>query len=139
MFFCYLFFAYSRSITVCYEAYFLLFQPEASVQLYIYIFFKKSLIFSIKTPISVLAFSSFITTMKRAKINSFWLLTPCENNSFHCSHPPVYFSPHPSCVIDPDLPQVHCGPDGPGQDLLEPGELPHGGKDFPQVSGGLHR
>lgn len=35
------------------------------------------------------------------------------------------------------LDQVHRGPDGPGQDLLEPGELPDGGEDLPQVVGGL--
>lgn len=37
------------------------------------------------------------------------------------------------------LSQVHRGPHGPGQDLLEPGELPDGGETFPKVSGGLQR
>lgn len=35
--------------------------------------------------------------------------------------------------------QVHRGPDGPGQDLLEPGQLPDGGEDLPQVGGGVQR
>lgn len=43
------------------------------------------------------------------------------------------------CPQPPVAAQVHCGADGPGQDLLEPGELQHGGEDLPQVGGGVQR
>lgn len=35
--------------------------------------------------------------------------------------------------------QIHPGADGTGQDLLEPGQLQHGGEDLPQVGGVLQR
>lgn len=41
--------------------------------------------------------------------------------------------------MDRFLFQIHRGPHGSGQDLLEPRKLPDGGEDFPQISGVLQR
>lgn len=54
--------------------------------------------------------------------------------------PPAHSSLHPSCgTAAVSTSQVHRGADGPGQDLLEPRELQHGGEDLPQVGGGVQR